>query len=105
MAKRMRRKAAAKAPKRTKAARKTKRAASKTRRKTATPKKLKAAAPTKPQAPAPQAQPATKPSGAPRESLAHRIGGAFKAVVDTLSDAERLHHQLDPDPTKGLDLE
>jgi hypothetical protein len=102
MARKMRRKTTAKAPKRAKAARKTTRAASGARRKTAAPRKPKAAAPEKkPQA----AAPAAKEGTAPRESLAHRIGDAFKAVVDTLSDAERLHRQLDPDPAKDIDPE
>jgi len=102
MAKKMRRKTAAKAAKRTKAVRRTKRAASKTRRKAASPEMPRAAAPTEPQAAAPQPKSAVKAGAAPRESLVHRIGGAFKAVVDTLADAERLHHQLDPDPTKDI---
>jgi hypothetical protein len=100
MAKILRGKSAAKAAKRSKTGRKTKRAASKTRRKTASPKQPKA--PKQPQAVAPQAKPAAKESAAPHESLAHRIGGAFKAVVDTLADAERLHRQLDPDPSKDI---
>jgi hypothetical protein len=57
--------------------------------------------------PAAQQQPAT-PASAPapaHESFSHRIGSAIKAVVDTLADAEQLHHRLDPDPSKDVDPE
>jgi hypothetical protein len=49
-------------------------------------------------------QPPAAPASAPpaHESLTHRIGHAFQAVVDTLADAEQLHHRLDPDPSKDV---
>jgi len=40
--------------------------------------------------------PAKKKPVAPAESLPQKIAGAFTAVVDILTDAERLHHRLDP---------
>jgi hypothetical protein len=46
--------------------------------------------------------PAAPASAPPHDSLTHRIGNAFKAVVDTLADAEQLHHRLDPDPSKDV---
>ena len=33
----------------------------------------------------------------PRESLSHKIESAVAAVVDIFTDAERLHHKLEPD--------
>ena len=32
----------------------------------------------------------------PPESLLHKIEGEFTAILDTLTDAERLHEKLDP---------
>lgn len=45
-----------------------------------------------------QAKPAEgKKAGAPPpESLSHKIGSAVGAVIDILTDAERLHHKLEP---------
>jgi hypothetical protein len=39
---------------------------------------------------------AGKPPSAPPESLPHKIADAVTAVVDILTDAERLHRKLDP---------
>jgi hypothetical protein len=81
------------------AAKSTTRAAARTK----APHKKKASAATPP--PAATKQP-ERPAGVPpRQSFSHRIAGAFKAVVDTLADAEQLHHRLDPDPTRDLDPE
>ncbi len=38
----------------------------------------------------------TKPAAPPPESLSHKIAGAVGAVVDIFTDAERLHHKLEP---------
>lgn len=46
-----------------------------------------------------------KPAAKQSESLAHKVAGAFRAVLDTLTDAERLHHRLEPDPTRDPDPE
>jgi hypothetical protein len=46
-------------------------------------------------APAPSG-PAAK-TGTPQETLSHKIAHAVGAVVDVFTDAERLHHRLDPD--------
>ncbi len=32
----------------------------------------------------------------PPESFPHKVADAFTAIVDILTDAERLHHKLDP---------
>ena len=127
MAKKTRKKPAAKAAKKSKAltkrksakkkvaARKT--AVAKKRRKsvakpaapkTAAPKTAapKAAAPVKP-APIVLAKPAPKQSVPPprRKSIVQRIEGAVTAAVDILTDAEQLHHRLDPDPSRDRDPE
>lgn len=97
-------KVSAKPAKRAKAPSAKKVSAAKPSRKTVAPKKLDPIAATPPAA---QQQPAT-PASAPvpaHESLSHRIGSAIKAVVDTLADAEQLHHRLDPDPSKDVDPE
>jgi hypothetical protein len=39
---------------------------------------------------------AKKISNPPPESFPHKIARAFNAIVDTLTDAEHLDHQLDP---------
>ena len=36
----------------------------------------------------------------PPESFSEKVAEAFTAVVDTLTDAERLHHKLDPDVSR-----
>jgi hypothetical protein len=36
-------------------------------------------------------------TGTPPESLPHKIAHALGAVVDVFTDAERLHHKLDPE--------
>jgi hypothetical protein len=38
-----------------------------------------------------------KPAAPHRESLPHKIESAVAAVVDIFTDAERLHHKLEPD--------
>jgi hypothetical protein len=55
-------------------------------------------------APPATSQPAASQQTAkPRRSFVRRIEekveGAFEAVFDTLTDAERLHHKLEPDIT------
>ena len=76
--------------------------------KTAAPKAAapKAAAPTK-SAPITLAKPAPKENVPPprRKSIVQRIEGAVSAAVDILTDAEQLHHRLDPDPSKDRDPE
>lgn len=37
-----------------------------------------------------------KPVAPPPESLSHKIANAVGAVVDVFTDAERLHHKLEP---------
>jgi hypothetical protein len=37
-----------------------------------------------------------KPVAPPPESLSHKIANAVGAVVDNFTDAERLHHKVDP---------
>ena len=87
MARKTRKKSAAKAKKKPAAVTKKKR---KTKRKTAAKNKSKPAARKKP---ARKAKPKTKPK--PKGVIA-KIVADFKAVVDTLTDAERLHHKLEP---------
>ena len=93
MAKKRRKKAAARATKSAKVtakrtSAKTKAAIAKTRRKVAAPK---------PSRPVAAKKPERKPIAKPRpESFAKKVAHAFTAVVDTLTDAERLHHKLDP---------
>lgn len=41
-------------------------------------------------------KPAGQPPSAPPESLTHKIADAVTAVVDILTNAERLHRKLDP---------
>ena len=43
-----------------------------------------------------QSAPGTK-AAAPPETLSHKIADAVGAVVDIFTDAERLHHKLEPD--------
>ena len=33
-------------------------------------------------------------------SLADKVAGTFTAVVDTLTDAERLHHKMEPEVSR-----
>jgi hypothetical protein len=99
MAKKSRKKAAAKAAKKSKAVAKKKSAkkiafkktgaVAKKSRKAAAPKKPKAVVKKKPVVP----KKAIKP---PAESFPHKIARAVNAVFDTLTDAEYLDHQLDP---------
>ena len=76
MAKKTRKKSAAKTKKKSKGARK--------KRKTVVRKKSKAAA---------RKKPARK---AKRKGVIGTIVADIKAVVDTLADAERLHHKMEP---------
>jgi predicted lipid-binding transport protein (Tim44 family) len=108
------RKTAAAKARKTKTSAKKNRSAVKARRKVATPKKAapKKATPKKTKSVAPKnAKPAAKkkPTGQPAakqpENFLHKVAGAFEGVVDTLVDAEQLHHRLDPDPTRDLDPE
>ena len=96
MAKKARKAVASKARK-TKTAASKKRPTVKVRRKAAAPSKTKSAATKKPAntAKKPAAQPIA--IAKPPESFSHKIAGAFGAVVDTLVDADRLHHTLEPD--------
>jgi len=96
------RKVAAKAAKRAEAPDRKKAGVAKTRSATAAPKKSSATPNEKRAAPR---QPVSQPSTPARESLSRKIGGAFKAIIDTLSDAEQLHRRLDPDPTRDPDPE
>jgi hypothetical protein len=84
MAKKTRKRTASKATKKAKTSSE-KGAMAKTRRKVVVPKKFKSrkARVRKPIPPAP-------------ESFSQKVAGAFHAIVDTLSDAEQLHHKLDP---------
>lgn len=85
------RKAASKARK-VKASARPKRSAVKTRGKSATPKKVKVAAKRKPiRKRVARKQP---------ESFSHKVADVFKTVVDTLVDAEQLHHKLDPEVSR-----
>jgi hypothetical protein len=34
------------------------------------------------------------------KSLADKVAGTFTAVVDTLTDAERLHHKMEPEVSR-----
>ena len=104
-----RNKAAAKATKRAKTATRRKAAKKKTaKRKSAKtkrtaakkPRKLAARKTTKPAAKktvAAKTKPAAGTINAPPESLPHKVAGVFSAVVDIFTDAERLHHKLEPD--------
>lgn len=63
----------------------------KTGRKAAAPKRAKTVAKKARKKAAP------KPSAMPHESFLQRVEGVVEAVLDTLTDAERLHHKLEPD--------
>jgi hypothetical protein len=92
MAKKSRRKAA----KKSKAATKKKGVATKKKRKIAVRKKSSPAVRKKLVAKKkPAGKKATTPS--PPESISRKVAGAFNAVVDVFTDAERLHQKLDPD--------
>ena len=71
-----------------KKAAKKKSAIAKKRRKVAAQKKSKPIAKKKPAE--------KKISTQPPESFPHKVADAVTAVVDILTDAERLHHKLDP---------
>jgi hypothetical protein len=88
MAKKVRKKAASKATKKSRALPKKKGAVTKKKRKAAAKKKSKPIAKKK--------LTRKKIRKPPPESLRDEVAGAFTAVVDTLTDAERLHHKLDP---------
>lgn len=72
-----------------------KRAVAKKRPKVAIGKKSKPAA-AKPKAP-PATGPAATTVAPPRETLSHKIASAVGSVLDVFTDAERLHHRLEPD--------
>ncbi len=91
MAKTTGKRAASKATKKAKALTKKKDAVTKKRRKVAAPKKSKPIAKEKKKKLA--GKKIRKP---PPESFADKVADAFTAIVDTLTDAERLHHKLDP---------
>jgi hypothetical protein len=113
MAKKARKAVASKARKtksKTKTSASKKRSAVKARGKVSPPTKAKTVAAktaaTKPATTKPAAaKPAAtkKPAGQPiaiakrPESFSHKVAGAFEAVVDTLVDAEELHHKLEPE--------
>lgn len=95
---------AAKPAKRAKAPNGNRTTAAKPPRKVVAPKMPKAtAAVTPPTTSTLAPAPASAPS--PHESFSHRIGSAFKAVVDTLTEAEQLHHRLEPNPSRDPDPE
>jgi len=87
MARKARKKSAAKAKKKPAAVTKKKR---KTKRKTAARNKLAAR-----KKPARKAKPKNKPKPKPKGVIANIVAD-FKAVVATLTDAERLHQKLEP---------
>jgi len=94
MAKKTRKRTAAKVTKKSKALTKKKSAISKKRRKVAAQKKSKPIAKKKLIA---KKKPAEKKiSTQPPESFPHKVADAFTAIVDILTDAEQLHHKLDP---------
>lgn len=79
---------ASKAAKKSKAAAKKKGAVTKKIRKVAAQKKSQPAA-TKKRA-------GQEARNAPPKSFPNKVAGVFTAIADTVTDAERLHHQLDP---------
>jgi hypothetical protein len=97
MVKKTRKKSAAKAAKKAKASSKTKgakkkAAPAKSRRKVAARKKSKPAANKKPAG--------KKVHKSLLKEIEDKVSGAFHAIVDTFTDADRLHHQLDPGVSK-----
>ena len=92
MAKKTHKRAAAKAAKKSKALTRKKGAKKKS---AATAKPRKAAAPHKSK-PAKKKPVRHKIAEPPPKSFPEKVAGAFTAVVDILTDAERLHHKLDP---------
>ena len=82
MAKKSRKKSAAKAKKKPAAA-------AKKKSKTVAKKKSKVVAKRK-------AARKAKPKSKPRKGVLAQIAGAAKAVVDTLTDAEQMHHKMEP---------
>lgn len=87
MAKKARKAAASKARK-AKSSAGRKRPAAKAWRQVATPKRAKAVA---------KKKAARKRSAKRPESFLQKVEGAFEAVLDTLTDAERLHRKLEPE--------
>lgn len=104
MAKKARKKVTAKAKKPAKRAAKRKAAVAKSRRKTATkakPVSKKAQPIAKKAKPIAEKKPIVAPQAAqpPRsfvQKVEQKIEGAVAAAVDILTDAERLHHKLEP---------
>jgi len=105
MVKKARKKVAAKASKPVRRAAKRKAAVAKSRRKSATAKKAKPVAkkakPVAKQAKPTAAKPivAQQPAPPPKsfvQRVEQKIEGAVAAAVDILTDAERLHHKLEP---------
>jgi hypothetical protein len=106
MAKKTRRKMASRSAKTLKpAGKKKKTAKSKTAKQKSTNKKAAvaktqrtgAAKPAKKSKPPVQAKPAPrKAARPPHKSFVQRVEGAFGAVADILTDAEQLHHRLEP---------
>jgi hypothetical protein len=99
MAKKTRKKAAAKAAKTAKTSSKKKVAqkkavAKKFTTKAATAKSPKATVPKKPPAPSNLASKPAQPSLL--RKVENKVAGAFRAITDTLVDAEQLHEKLDP---------
>jgi hypothetical protein len=53
-----------------------------------------------------EAKPAAKAAvPPPRKTIVERLEGAVGAVADIFTDAEQLHHRLDPDPSRDPDPE
>jgi hypothetical protein len=109
MAKKTRRKTASRSAKTLKPAGKKKKTKSKTAKQKSTNKKAAvaktrrtaAAKPAKKSKPAVQAKPAPKKAvRPPQKTFVQRVEGAFGAVADILTDAEQLHHRLDPGISK-----
>lgn len=48
---------------------------------------------------------AAKRGTKPPESFLRKVAGAIKGVVDTLTEAEELHHRLDPDASRDVEPE
>ena len=98
MAKKTRNKAAAKVAKTAKALTRKKGAKKKTaKKKTAVAKKPRKAAVSKKSKPVAAKKPVPENIVTPpSKSFPEKVAGAFSTVVDILTDAERLHHKLDP---------
>ncbi len=72
-----------------------KKSASKTKKKPAIAKKKRKAAAKKTSKAAARKK-AAKPAKPQRKGIIAGIAGAAKAVIDTLTNAERLHHKMEP---------